>query len=598
VLQGIGITKGIAIGMAFLYRPAALAVVPRKAAKVVAEMARFEEALERVRQEVQSLRAAMPAVLRPEVDRLLEVPALLLADPALVDRTRGAILEGRPAEVAWKEAVDSYLAIFASIRDEDLRSRAEQLGDVGRRVLAALLGTLVPSPFAASRNAVVVAEGLGPNEVLQLVAQPPLGLCLAGGSLTSPAAVVARRLGLPAVVGLGEGLLAQVQPNSIVVVDGTTGVVEIGADSAALFYYRERQRLLKTARPALDVSAPALTADGWRVDVRVDLEQPAGLLQALTRGAEGVGLARTDFLFLGQQSPPSEEEQATAYRQILEQTPPGRLTFCTLSVGPEETLPFSAEPEIRNPLLGLRGVRLSLAYLSAFREQLRAILQAGAGRPIGIAFPMVEMLSEARAAQEWLRRAQQDMANAQVPHSQDVTVALLLQTPVAILNLDALSEGVTGFFLDLDRLTEYLLACDRRNLRVAHLFRPLHPAVLRLVKDAIGVVHRLGQRLDLCGDAAGNPGAVALLLGLGADGFCLPMERIGVTKALLRRLAVPEVQALAEQALRMQTAAEVEALVEDFLECRTPKDEAQGEVTRGPGEVNKRNKVKEARRRT
>ncbi len=573
VLHGIGATKGIAIGVALVYRPAGVAVVPRRAGRVMEEMDRFEQALGRVQREVHSLWGTMPAALRPEADRLLQAPILLLADPALVDRTRGAILEGQPAEVAWKEAVDSYLAIFASIRDEDMRSRAEELGDIGRRVLAAMLGTLVSSPLAGV-NAVVVAEGLGPSEALQLASQPPLGLCLAGGSLRSPAAIVARRLGLPAVVGLGEELLAQVQPNDIVVVDGASGVVENRPSSEALSHYRERQRLLQTARPVEDVTAPARTADGWRVDVRVDLEQPAGLVQALARGAEGVGLARTDYLFLGQPSPPTEEEQVTAYRQVLEQAPPGRLTFCTLSVGPEEALPFATEPEMRNPLLGLRGVRLSLAYLSAFREQLRAILRAGAGHALGVAFPMVETLSEMRAAQEWLRRAQQDMANARVPHCQDVTVALVLQTPVAIMSLPVLAEGVSGFFLDLDRLAEYLLACDRRNLRVAHLFRPLHPAVLRLVKEAVTVVHRLGQRLEACGDTAGSPGGVALLLGLGVDGFCLPVERIGPAKTLLRRLAVPEVQALAEQALRMQSAAEVEASVEDFAERRAPREES------------------------
>lgn len=536
----------------------------------MAEMAAFEQALQQALARVRALRRDVPAVLRPEADRLLEVRALLLADPALVDRTRGAILQGVPAEQAWQEAVDAYLAIFAGIRDEGLRARALELDDIGREVLAALLGRDGSSPFVGASGAVVVADMLGPTEALQLAVHPPRGLCLAGGTLSSVVAVVAKRLGLPAVLGLGEELKALVQPGDLLVVDGTTGLVEVGPEAEVVAYYQERQRLLESVKPAAETSGPARTADGWRVDVRADLEHPGLLLQALTWGAEGIGLARTDYLFLGQQTPPGEEEQVAAYRSLLEQVGVGRVTFSTLSLGPEEDMPFAVDPGARNPLLGLRGARLSLAYLSAFREQLRAILRAGAGRAIGVAFPMAEMISEVRAALEWLRRAEQDLENAGVERAQEVTVALLLQTPVAILSLETLTEEVDALFLDWDRLTEYLLACDRHDLRVGHLFRPLHPAVLRLVGDAVEVAHRQGKRLDACGEAAGSPPGVAVLLGLGVDGFCLPADRIPGVRALLGQLTVPEARTLAGVVLEMSSAAEVESALEGFLKRRMP----------------------------
>jgi phosphoenolpyruvate-protein kinase (PTS system EI component) len=567
VIQGTGASKGIAIGPAFFYRPAQLKIAARKPAQVTAEIARFEEALGRVRGEAQALQAALPPQLRPEADRLLEVQDLLLADPALVDRTRGAILDRRPAEVAWDEAVAAYLAIFSTIQNEDLRARAVILGDVGRQVLAALLGVSDLPPFAATREAVLIANTLGPIEFLHLAAQPPLGLCLIAAGLLPPAARILRRLELPAVVGLGETFLRQVKPENTVVVDGGAGLVEVEPEAETLTYYRDRQRLLKAAQPTFDVAAPAQTADGWRVDVRADLERPDRLLFALSRGAEGIGLARTDFLFIGKKAPPTEDEQEVAYRDLVGQSLEGRVTFCTLAVGAEEELPFSAEAEgAVNPLLGLRGVRLSLGYLSAFREQLRAMLRAGVGRALGIAFPMVETISEIRAAQEWLRRAQQDLQSADVPFCQDVTVALLVQTPLAIMGLEALLSEADSCLLDLDRVAEYLLACDRYNRRVAHLFHPLHPAVLRLVRDAVGTAHHQGKRLDVCGEYAGSPGAVAVLLGLGADGFCLPAERIAGAKGVIRDLFVPDVQDLAAQLLSMQNAAEVETHVEEFLE--------------------------------
>jgi len=565
ILQGTGVTRGIAMGPAFLYQPATLPIPERQAESTLAEMDRFEEALGRAQAEVRALHATTLPLLRREADRLLEAQDLLLEDPALVDRTRGRMLQGQSAEQAWWETLLEYLAIFTPIQDEDLEARVADLRDVGQRVLAALLGRPAPAPFAAARGTILLAETLGPAEALQLAANPPLGLCLARGNLTTPAAIVARRLGLPAAVGVGQELLQKIAPGTMVVVDGSTGTVESSPDEQALSLYRQRQRLLKAAQPAFDVSVPAQTADGWRVDVRVDLDQPGSLLSALARGAEGIGLARTDFLYLGRKSPPGEDEQTAAYGDLLDQVPEGKVTFCTISTGLEDPLPFPAEPEVGDPLLGLRGIRLSLAYLSTFREQLRAILRAGAKQPLAIAFPMVETLAELRAAQEWLRRAQQDLENAEVAHQQKVPLALLLQTPLSVLNLPALAGEVDAFFLDLDRLTEYLLACNRRNLRVAHLFRPLHPVVLRLAGEAIATAHNQGKRLEACGEAAGQPGAIAVLLGLGVDGFCLPADRIPAAKALLQRLTIPESQDLARRVLQVVSAPEVEVQVEEFL---------------------------------
>ncbi|MGC8873966.1 MAG: phosphoenolpyruvate--protein phosphotransferase [Chloroflexia bacterium] len=570
VLHGIGVSRGIAIGPARNYRPAEVAVPPRKPGSPAQELERLESALERARQEVEALHAAAHAVLRREADRLLEAQSLLLGDPGLVERTRALIRSGLLAETAWQEAVRSYLSIFAPIQDEDLEARVADLQEVGQRVLAALLELPPPAPFSGARGTILVAAMIGPAEALQLAAQPPLGLCLAHGSRTSPVTAVARRLGIPAVIGLGESALRQLPNGATLVVDGSTGTVEIEPDEEALAQYRRRLELLRAAQPSFDASLPAQTADGWRVDVRADLERPDEWLAAFSRGAEGVGLARTDFLFRGRSTPPTEEEQIEAYRGLLEQLPPGRVGLCTLSTGLEEMLPFPAEPEMRNPLLGLRGIRLSLAYLSAFREQLRALLRAAAGRPLLVVFPMVETLAELRAALEWLKRARQDLQKSGCAYAEDVHTGLLLQTPLAVLNVAALAGEVDTFLLDMDRLTEYLLACDRHNLRVAHLFRPLHPTVLRLASEAIAVVHRAGKRLEACGESAGIPAVAALLLGLGADGFCLSPERVPGIKALLRCLSIPEVQRLAADALRQPGAPEVEALAEGFLQGLGP----------------------------
>jgi phosphoenolpyruvate-protein phosphotransferase len=398
--------------------------------------------------------------------------------------------------------------------------------------------------------------------------QVVLGLCTGDGGLTSHTAIIARAIGLPAVVGLGQAW-EDVCDREPLIVDGGAGVVLASPDEATK---REYGRRLQAWRKAGDTAraashGPAVTRDGRRVEVVANVGSVTTAQAALDNGAEGVGLLRTEFLFLDRISPPDEEEQYAAYRGIADVMDQLPVVVRTLDVGGDKPPAFLDLPTELNPFLGWRGVRISLARPDLFKVQLRAILRAGAGRNLKIMFPMVTTVDEAREARRLVEVCRQELVSEGAAVADRTEVGIMVEVPSAAIMADLLAAEVDFFSLGTNDLTQYTLAVDRCNARVAPLYDWLHPAVLRLVKMVIDGGHRAGKWVAMCGEMAGDRKAIPLLLGLGLDEFSANPAAIPAAKELIRRLDVSAMTVLAQRALNVASAAEVHTLVDQALEA-------------------------------
>jgi phosphoenolpyruvate-protein phosphotransferase len=394
-----------------------------------------------------------------------------------------------------------------------------------------------------------------------------MGLCTGDGGLTSHTAIIARAIGLPAVVGLGQAW-EEVCDQEPLIVDGGGGVVLASPDEAAEQEYGERLRTWRQAGDLARASAhgPAVTRDGRRVEVVANVGSVTAARAALDNGAEGVGLLRTEFLFLDRTSPPDEDEQYAAYRGIADVMGQLPVVVRTLDVGGDKPPAYMDLPPEMNPFLGWRGVRVSLANPDLLKAQLRAILRAGAGRNLKIMFPMVTTVEEAREARRLVQVCRQELVSEGAAVTDRTEVGIMVEVPSAAIMADLLAPEVDFFSLGTNDLTQYALAVDRGNARVAPLYDWLHPAVLRLVKMVIDGGHRAGKWVGMCGEMAGDRKAIPLLLGLGLDEFSANPAAIPAAKELMRKLDTSAMAALAQRALNVATAAEVHALVEQALD--------------------------------
>lgn len=567
-LCGIGAAPGWAVAPAFVYRPAGLTAERRAVADPQAEEARLERALSAARGELAGLEGQVVASAGADAGRILEFQRMMLEDESLLGDIRRRIGDERcNAEAAVAEVFSEWVERFEGLDDALMRGRAADVRDVGSRLLAALQGHARPAPAAMPGPAIVVAEDLEPSTVAQLDRARALGLVTAAGGATSHTAILARAWGIPAVVGLGPAILA-VPPGRRLAIDGEAGVVEVDPPPETVHAYRARRaRHLSLEAEALEgAGAPAVTRDGRRVEVVANIASVAMAGEAVRYGAEGVGLLRTEFLYLDRATPPGEEEQLAAYRAIAAALAPRPLVVRTLDIGGDKRLPYVPMAPGANPSLGLRGLRLCLERPELFEPQLRAILRAAAEHNVRIMFSMVTGVDEVLRAKDALARARRRLAADGLPAAERLPVGIMVETPAAALLADVLAAEVDFFSIGSNDLTQYTLACDRTDERLRHQYDPLDPAVLRLIRTVIEAAHAARKRVGLCGEMAGQEQAIPLLLGLGLDEFSMAARAIPPAKRLLRALSASAVQELARRALALRSAAEVRAEVAAFLE--------------------------------
>lgn len=563
--QGIPASDGIAIGPIFYLKRVEVEVKATTVEDPAAEWARLEAALAAARTEIEALAASAQQVGTSEA-AIFEAHRMFLDDPALLDAVRARIQEEKQnAEAAWNAAIQDYAAMLESLDDPLFRARAADLRDVGERVLRRLAG-VAESTARPTVPSVILAAELTPSDTIQLDRELVLAFCTAGGGPTSHAAILARALGRPAVVGLGPAVLT-LEPGTTVIVDGRAGQVVADPDATTLAEALQRQAASAAAltQARARASAPAITRDGHRIEVAANLGAASEVGEALAHGAEGVGLLRTEFLFLDRHTPPDENEQVAAYQAILSALKAdGRtdrpLIIRTLDIGGDKPVPYINLVAEMNPFLGVRGLRLGLVYRDLLKTQLRAILRAGAAGRTLVMFPMVTTLEEVRAAKALLEEARAELEAAGLSHHLD-GVGIMVEVPAAALLADKLAPELNFFSLGTNDLTQYTMAADRTNASVAPLADGLHPAVLRLIERTAQAAHAAGGWCGVCGELAGDPVAVPILVGLGVDELSMAPAAIPQVKEIIRSLSLTEARELAQKALDLTSADEVRQLV-------------------------------------
>jgi multiphosphoryl transfer protein len=477
-----------------------------------------------------------------------------------VGAAQAAIDAGRSAARAWHDAVEAAAAAYDGLGDEYLRARAADLRDLGRRVVARLGGDGRDGDGDGA-PAVLVADDLGAAAVAELDPARVRALATAGGGPTSHASIIARGLGIPAVAGLGPAVLA-VPAGTALIVDGDAGTVDVSppADAVAAHEARARDDAAREARARERAGEPAVTTDGRHVEVAANVGGPGDVEAAVAAGADGVGLLRSEFLFLDRAEPPSEDEQAQAYEAAVRAFGGRRVVVRTLDAGADKPLRYLPSAPEANPFLGVRGLRLALLHPDALRTQLRAVLRAAAAGPIGIMFPMVSEVDELRRATAALEEARASLAEEGV-EAPPVEVGAMVEVPAAAVMAEELAAEADFLSIGTNDLVQYVMAAERGNAGVARLSDPVHPAVLRLIDRVARAARAGGARLAVCGEAASDPAAVPLLLGMGVDELSVAPRRVPLVKAQVRGLGAEAAAALAERAMGLEGAAEVRALV-------------------------------------
>ncbi|WP_232818193.1 phosphoenolpyruvate--protein phosphotransferase [Zobellella maritima] len=549
-LQGVAASPGTAIGPVFV-EAAMVFDYPERADDATAEQAKLNAAL---KQADEDLAASVAEATQTQAKEIMAMHRELLDDPSLAEGAVERIKQGQSAQAAWWSEIDSAATLQAANPDTLLAERAADIRDIGRRVMAILCNTpLLEKPATPY---IWVAEDIGPSDVVNMDPDKVLGMVTAGGGASSHSAILARSLGIPALVGMGGGVMTLAQDTQVIL-DGEAGTLWVAPESKALEQAKARQQKEKElAEKAWESRHQhAATRDQHRVEVCANLGDTAKAVEAVEAGAEGVGLLRTEFVFMAQSSAPDLTSQVAEYKKAIDALDGRPLVARTLDVGGDKPLPYWPVPKEENPFLGVRGIRLCMKQPELLETQLRALLTAAGNQPIRIMFPMVADWSEWRWAKQMFDRVQ---AEIQAP---DVQLGIMVEVPSAALNAHVFAEEADFFSIGTNDLTQYTLAVDRGNGELATLSDGLNPAVLRLIKMTVDAAHAKGKWVGVCGELGSDPKALPVLLGLGVDELSVSLKRVPLVKAQVRDWSLARCRELAEQALVAQDAEAVRALV-------------------------------------
>lgn len=567
--QGIGASPGIASGRVFLHSKNEFpientAISPGDVDK---EIERFEAALSRATEEIKRIEEATRQTLGDDRADIFASHVLLLNDPEYVAAIKEKVkTEGICAAAATQEITDFYCSLFSAIEDPYLREREADLRDISRRLLRELAGLPADSLAHLTEPVVLFVHDLMPSDTAQLDKSKVVGFAAAMGSITSHAVIMARSMELPAVVGL-QDITEKVRSGDVVILDGNDGIILVNPSCDDIEVYRLKQKKFEQHQIDLKkgIHEPTVTADGTTVKVAANIGHPTDAKLAFHNGAEGIGLYRTEFLYMGRHELPTEEEQFEAYKTVAVLFGTKSVIIRTLDIGGDKELSCLDLPKEKNPFLGYRAIRLCLDRKDLFRTQLRAILRASVYGNVKLMYPMIATLGELQAANEILAEVKEELVLEKIPFNSHIETGIMIEIPAAAVLADQFAKEADFFSIGTNDLIQYTMAADRMSEKVANLYQPLNPAVLRLIQGVVRAAHSQGKHVGLCGEMAGDPVAIPLLVGLGVDELSMGAGSILQARALLRRLTVSEAKSIAAVVMEMKSSHEIEDYIKQAI---------------------------------
>ncbi|MGD6872808.1 phosphoenolpyruvate--protein phosphotransferase [Sutcliffiella horikoshii] len=564
-IQGIPASSGIAIAKAYRLENPELSVDKKTIDNAQAEVERFEKAVEISKSELEKIKEHAHKELGADKAEIFSAHLLVLSDPELINPIKEKIKsDSVNAEYALDETAGMFISMFEQMDNEYMKERAADIRDVTKRVLAHLLGVTVSNPALISEEVVIIAEDLTPSDTAQLNRQYVKAFTTDIGGRTSHSAIMARSMEIPAVVGT-KNVMETIQNDTMVIIDGLDGVVIVDPTEEEIASYKEKQEKYEEQKKewAKLVNEKSLSSDGREVELAANIGTPKDVKGVLANGGEGVGLYRTEFLYMGRTELPTEDEQYKAYKEVLESMEGKPVVVRTLDIGGDKELPYLNLPKEMNPFLGFRAIRLCLEEQDIFRTQLRALLRASSYGNLKIMFPMIATLDEFRQAKAILLEEKEALVKNGITVNENIEIGIMVEIPSTAVMADIFAKEVDFFSIGTNDLIQYTMAADRMNEQVSYLYQPYNPAILRLVDNVIQAAHKNGKWAGMCGEMAGDPIAIPILLGLGLDEFSMSATSILPARSQLRGISKEEAASYREEILGMSTAEEVVEFVKE-----------------------------------
>jgi len=571
ILKGIPASPGIAVGKIFILDKEDFSVSKRKIDenKLSGEIIRFSKALAKTKNEILDIKKKISTEIGSEHGEIFSAHILVLEDTMLIEEVVIRLKKEKlNVEYIFLDVLKKYIRVFSKMDDEYIRERLSDISDVGKRILRNLLGTSRKTISNLKEKTILVSYDLSPSDTAMMHKRNVMGFATDIGGRTSHTAIMAKSLEIPAVVGL-ETITRDVEPGDTIIIDGSEAKVIIRPTKETIEKYKSRK--IKFDKFESDLSKfkdlPCQTLDGYRIELAANIELPEEISSVIAHGAEGIGLYRTEYFYMNRKDLPAEEEQFHSYKNVAQKLAPHPVVIRTLDLGGDKFLSQLEIPHEMNPYLGWRAIRFCLARPDVFKIQLRAILRASAYGNLKMMYPMISGIEELEQANKVLEAVKEELRKEKIKFNEDIEVGAMIEIPSAALTSDILAKEVDFFSIGTNDLIQYALAVDRANEKIAYLYEPAHPAVLKLIKTIIDSGHKENLWVGMCGEMAGDPALTIILLGLGLDEFSASPIAVPEVKRIIRSVNLSKAKKAAVKALTLSTAKEVEELAREELEA-------------------------------